>query len=69
MNQAQYKNDEERQKALDFKIPEEATFERMDKKFDDCDQMLKKIKLQIAEKEREERENPKKIEEVDSDLI
>lgn len=61
MNKAKYPTPEEREKALDFKIPEEATFERMEKQFDECDKKLKQIKKQIAEKEREERENPPKL--------
>ena len=52
MNKIKYPNTSEREKALDFKIPEEAVFERMEDQFNQCDKMLKGIKLQIAEKEK-----------------
>lgn len=65
MNKIKYPNTSEREKALDFKIPEEAVFERMEDQFNQCDKMLKGIKLQIAEKEKKNQlDNLEKIEEV-----
>lgn len=65
MNKIKYPNASEREKALDFKIPEEAVFERMEDQFNQCDKMLKGIKLQIAEKEKKNQlDNLEKIEEV-----
>lgn len=61
MNKAKYSNAEEREKALDFKIPEEAVFDRMEKQFGECDKMLKELKLQIVEKEKREKENTSEI--------
>ena len=64
MNKNIYSDEREREKALEFKIPEEAVFDKMEHQFDDCDKMLKIIKLQIAEKEKNEIENLIRIKDV-----
>jgi hypothetical protein len=69
MNKSKYANAEERDKALDFKIPEEAVFDRMEKQFGDCDRMLKELKLQILEKEKRDIEKISKIKEEVSFLV
>jgi hypothetical protein len=63
MNKSKYANAEEREKALDFKIPEEAVFDRMEKQFGDCDRMLKELKVQILEKEKRDKEKSTDIKE------
>jgi|LauGreDrversion4_2_1035121.scaffolds.fasta_scaffold48957_3 hypothetical protein len=69
MNKSKYANPEEREKALDFKIPEEAVFDRMEKQFGDCDRMLKELKIQILEKEKRDKEKIPEIKEQVSFLF
>lgn len=55
-NKAKYGDPSEREKDLNFKIPEEAIFNKMDEQFEDCDRRIKEIKKQIADKLKIEQE-------------